>query len=254
MKYLSIEPSRPKIAIFDFTDCEGCELQLVNKEGTLVDFLKAIDVVVWREGITSDRDDYDIAFIEGSISRADEIERLLKIRKKAKVLVAFGTCACFGGVNRHKNAHNLFEANREVYGNSPKDTMPVRSIKELVHVDFEIPGCPVRKSEIERIVQHLIWEVPYQFPVYPVCFECRQRFNICRWELGEMCLGPVSAAGCNAPCPTGGMGCWGCRGEAACPNFDEFFEIAAKRGFTRDEVIERMNFYGGFDSVTGAKE
>lgn len=253
MKYLSIEPARPKVAIFDFTDCEGCELQLVNKEDTLVDFLKIIDIVQFREGITSDRDDYDIAFIEGSISRADEIERLLSIRKKAKILVAFGSCACYGGINRHKNKFNLYEANREIYGTSPKDTIPVRSVKELVPVDFEIPGCPVSKAEVERIVQHLIWEVPYQFPVYPVCFECRQRFTVCRWEMGELCLGPISAAGCNAPCPAGGMGCWGCRGAAACTNLPEFFDIAGKRGFSKEDVVERMSFYSGFRELLGDK-
>lgn len=253
MKYLSIEPVRPKVAVFDFTDCEGCELQLANKEDSLADFLKAVEIVNFRE-VTSDKgEDYDIAFIEGAISRADEIDRLLHIRKKAKILVAFGSCACFGGVNRMKNQFNLYEANREVYGNMPKDTIPVRAVHEIVPVDLSIPGCPVNKIEIERIIQHLIWDVEYQFPVFPVCFECRQRFTTCRWDIGEMCLGPVSAAGCNAPCPAGGMGCWGCRGEAAAPNFEEFFLVAERHGFTREDVLERMNFYGGFQNVTGVK-
>ncbi|MDK9700254.1 MAG: NADH:ubiquinone oxidoreductase [bacterium] len=253
MKYLSIEPARPKVAVFDFTDCEGCELQLINKEETLVDFLKAIEVVNFREAISNPSEDYDIAFVEGSISRADEIDRLLTIRKKAKVLVAFGTCACFGGVHKLKNVHTTYEANKEVYGDMPKDTMPVRSVGEIVQVDFSIPGCPVSKAEIERIVQHLIWDVTYQYPVYPVCFECRQRFTICRFDLGELCLGPVSAAGCNAPCPAGGMGCWGCRGVAEAPNFVEYFELCKRHGYSKEEVLERMNFFGGFAEVTGVK-
>jgi len=253
MKYLTIEPLRPKIAVFDFTDCEGCELQLANKEESLADFIKVIEVVNFREISSAKSDDYDIAFIEGAISRADEIERLLEIRKKAKILVALGSCACFGGVNRQKNEFILSKANQEVYGDLAKDTMPVRAIHEIVPVDMEIPGCPVNKEEIERIVQCLIWEESFPFPVYPVCFECRQRFTSCRFELGEICLGSVTAGGCNAPCPAGGLGCWGCRGMAAAANLDEFFDVAQKRGFSKKDVYEKMNFFGGFRSVTGAK-
>jgi coenzyme F420-reducing hydrogenase gamma subunit len=253
MKYITLEPSRPKVAVFDFTDCEGCELQLANKEETLVPFLKAIEVVNFREISSSKSDDYDVAFIEGAISRADEIERLLEIRKKAKILVAFGTCACFGGVNRLKNRHSISEANREVYGDMMKDTMAVRSVKEIVPVDLEIPGCPVNKEEVERIVQCLIWGIEFPFPVYPVCFECRQFFNVCRFEYGELCLGSITAGGCNAPCPTGGMGCWGCRGQAAAANIEEFFELTERRGFSRQDVVGKMDFYGAFRAVTGAK-
>lgn len=248
-----MESKRPKVAVFDFTDCEGCELQLANKEETLVDFLKAIEIVNFREIMSEKSEDYDIAFIEGAISRADEIERLLTIRQKAKFLIAFGSCACYGGVNRLKNKFSLAEVNKEVYGDIPKETFPVRSVKELVHVDFEIPGCPVSKAEVERIVQHIIWEVPYQFPVYPVCFECKQRFTICRFELGELCLGPISAGGCDAPCPAGGLACWGCRGICAAPNIKEFFELTKERGFSKEEVLERMDFFGGFRSITGSK-
>lgn len=247
MKYLGIEPLRPKIAVFDFTGCEGCELQLVNKEETLVDFLQAVEVVNFREASSAAGDDYEIALVEGSISRGDEVERLRAIRERAKVLVALGSCACFGGVSRLKNAFNLDEANREVYGADPKPTLPVRSIREVVPVDMEIPGCPVSKEEVERIVQHLIWEVPYKFPSYPVCLECKQRYTVCMLHKGQLCLGPVTRGGCNAPCPAGGLGCWGCRGPSADPNFEEFFSIAASHGFGKWEIAERFNFFGAFE-------
>ena len=112
MKYLGIEPNRPRIAVFDFTSCEGCELQLANKEETLAEFLSAIKIVNFREVSSADEGDYDIALIEGAISRSDEVERIRAIRARAKVLVAMGSCACFGGVNKQKNAYNLEEANR----------------------------------------------------------------------------------------------------------------------------------------------
>jgi sulfhydrogenase subunit delta len=249
MRYLSIEPKRPRIAVFDFTCCEGCELQLANKEETLVDFLKAIEVVNFREISSARGSDYEVALVEGSISRSDEIERLLQIRQQAKLLVAFGTCACFGGVNRMKNAFDLAEANREVYGDRPQETLPVRPIKHYVKVDLEVPGCPVNKSEVERIVQHLMMEIPFQFPVYPVCVECKQRYTTCMFDRGHLCLGPITRAGCNAPCPAGGLGCWGCRGPAADPNYPEFFALAHEFGFSDREIRERMSFFGGFEGV-----
>jgi len=247
MKYLGITPEKIKVGVFDFTGCEGCELQLANKEETLVDFLKAIEIVNFREISSVKQHDYDLALIDGAISREDEVKRLEFIRKKAKILVAIGSCACFGGVNRLKNAFDLDEANKEVYGDKPKETEYVRSVKEVVKVDMEIPGCPVSKAEVERVVQHLIWDVQFNFPVYPVCLECKQRYTTCVFEKGLLCLGPITRGGCEAPCPAGGLGCWGCRGPSADANYEEFYKIALERGFDKEEIKERMSFFGGFD-------
>jgi sulfhydrogenase subunit delta len=249
MRYLGLEPKRPRIAVFDFTGCEGCELQLANKEETLADFLRAVEVVEFREVSSAADGEYEIALVEGAISREDEVERLGRIRERAAVLVALGSCACFGGVNRQKNAYDLPRANREVYGSRPKPTLPVRSVKEVVPVDLEIPGCPVSKAEVERIVQHVMWEVPYHFPAYPVCLECKQRYTVCMFERGQLCLGPITRAGCDAPCPAGGLGCWGCRGPAADPNYAEFLALARERGHGEREIAERLGFFGGFEGV-----
>ena len=246
MKYLGIEPRRLKVGVFDFTGCEGCELQLANKEETLADFLSAIDIVNFREISSEARDDYDIALIEGAVTRGDEFARLIEIRRRARVLVALGSCASFGGVNRMKNAYDATEANRTVYGEVPRETMPTRALKEVIQVDLEIPGCPVSKEEVERIVQHLIWDIPFRFPVYPVCYECKQRYTVCVFDKGQLCLGPITRGGCNAPCPAGGLGCWGCRGPAADPNYDEYFSLVRERGHGEDEIEERLNFFSGF--------
>jgi sulfhydrogenase subunit delta len=249
MKYLGIDPIKPRIGVFDFTGCEGCELQLANKEDTLIDFINAISIVSFREISTSESDDYDIALVEGSITRKDEVQRLNAIRDNAKVLVALGSCACFGGVARQKNVFSEKEVNRIVYGDSPKETLPTRSVKEIVPVDLEIPGCPVSKPEVENIVQHLVWNAPFKFPVYPVCVECKQRFNICMFEKGQLCMGPITRAGCDAACPAGGLGCWGCRGPVPDPNYPAFFSILESRGFSGKEINERLNFFGGFADV-----
>ncbi len=249
MEYLGIEAQKPKVGVFDFTGCEGCELQLANKEDTLAAFLSAVEVVHFREISSVNRDTYAVAFIEGAITRPDEIERLKKIREKAAVLVALGSCACFGGVNRLKNDYDLDKANAEVYGDLPKETIPTRAVKDVVPVDLEIPGCPVSKAEVEQIVRHVVWGVPYQFPQYPVCLECKQRGVSCLMERGKLCLGSVTRGGCNAPCPAGGLGCWGCRGPAAAANYPGFFEAAKLQGFTQQDVRERLAFFGGFEGV-----
>jgi len=259
MKYLGIEPKKPRVAVFDFTSCEGCELQLANGEDTLVEFLQSIEIVNFREISSSKDDNYDIAMIEGAITRSDEIARLLKIRENAKTLIALGSCACFGGVNKLKNEFDLNDANTEVYGVCPKETLPARAAHEFVEVDLEIPGCPVSKAEVERIIQHVIWDVPFAFPAYPVCLECKQRYTICVCDIdsprvedtgkGHLCLGPITRGGCQAPCPAGGMGCWGCRGPAEDANIESFISIMKERGFAEWEIRERLSFFGAFEGM-----
>ncbi len=249
MKYLGIEPKKPRIAVFDFTCCEGCELQLANKEETLVDFLSLVEIVNFRE-VSSDRsDEYDIALIEGAISRKDEVERLKKIRERATVLVALGTCACFGGVNHHKNHFPLKKVVREVYGKQPVETDRVRKVSEIVPVDLSIPGCPVSKAEVERIVVDIVTGTQIHFLKYPVCVECKQNINTCLFDLGQICLGPITRAGCGAVCPTGKLGCLGCRGPADDANFESFRQIVKDKGFPVKEMREKLNFYNAFSEA-----
>ena len=249
MEYLRIKPRRIRLAVFDFTGCEGCQLQLSNHEETLPAFLSAVEVVHFRELSSAMSDDYEVALIDGAITTEAEVTRLKDIRRRAKVLVAMGACACFGGVNRLKNAYDATETNREVYGDQPKTTGPTRSVKEVVPVDLEIPGCPISKDELERIVQHLAFDLPFQFPAYPVCLECKQRFTSCLVEKGQLCMGTITRAGCNAPCPAGGLGCWGCRGPVDEPNLSEFVRFSLERGFGQAEIDERLAFFGGFEGV-----
>jgi coenzyme F420-reducing hydrogenase gamma subunit len=246
MRYLGIEPRKLRVAVFDFTGCEGCELQLVNREETLAAFLGSLEIVRFREASSAERDDYDVAIIDGAISRQDEVERLRRIREKAAVLVSLGSCACFGGVNALKNDHPPDQWNREVYGDHEKETIAARPVKDVVPVDLEIPGCPVSKPEVERIVQHLLWEVPFTPPAFPVCLECKQRFVTCLFEKGDLCLGPITRGGCEAPCPAGGLGCLGCRGPAEEPNPDEFYALCRERGFTDRQIRQSLEFFGGF--------
>lgn len=246
MNYLGIPLEKPKVGVFGFTGCEGCQLQIANKEETLLDLLGAIEVKNFRL-ISSDKlDDYDIAFVEGSITTDAEVAQLKQIRGQAKILIAMGACACLGGVHKLRERVPVTEAVREVYGDHPVETGPVRKISDVVSVDIELPGCPISKPEFEWLVRHLILGLVPQFPQYSVCVECKQRFNTCVFDLGLMCLGPVTRAGCNAICPRNLHGCWGCRGPADEANFESMIEILREHGFTEARIAERAHFFNAF--------
>ena len=251
--FLGVPVSRPRVAFFEFTSCEGCQLQLLNNEATLLDFLDLVEVVAFREAMTESSDTYEIAFVEGSISRDDEIERLREIRSRARILVAFGSCACFGGVNQLKNRFSDQEwVQRTVYGSHPCVTREVSPLRAFVAVDLEIYGCPVSKEEVERIVTDLVLGKTVTHPEYPVCMECKANENICLFDLGEPCLGPVTRAGCNAWCPNSRAGCWGCRGPATAANVVQLSKIMLEHGFSEATVLDRLECFGGFSEQAEA--
>ncbi|MBI4848767.1 MAG: NADH:ubiquinone oxidoreductase [Nitrospirae bacterium] len=248
--YLGVPLYRPKVAFFEFSSCEGCQLQLVNNESTLLDFLSLVEVVNFREAMTEKSDDYTIAFVEGSITRGDEVERLKKIRKNAKILVAMGSCACFGGVNQLKNRFKNFDwVKKQVYGKHPIDSGLVRAVEDVVPVDLRIYGCPIKKEEVEKIVLHVALGKSIDIPKHPVCMECKANENICLFDLGEPCLGPITRAGCDSWCPNNRAGCWGCRGPAEDANVEYMKKIMKEKGFSEQTIMERLDCFGGFKKV-----
>lgn len=245
--YLGVPVQRPKVAFFELSSCEGCQLQIVNNESTLLDFLSLVEVTAFREAMTERSDDYAIAFVEGSVTRADEVERLKKIRSNAKVLVALGSCACFGGVNQLKNRfRDLAWVKKQVYGSHAVETEETRPVDAVVPVDLKIFGCPVKKEEVEKIVVNVVLGKSVVMPKYPVCMECKANENTCLYDLGEPCLGPVTRAGCDSWCPNNRFGCWGCRGPAEDVNVGQLNEIMKKNGFSEETILDRLECFGGF--------
>ena len=243
---------KPKVAFFDFASCEGCQLDTLNLDGEeAIALLNAVDIVNFREVKTEREDNYDIAFIEGSITRESEIPRLQKIRAQAKVLVALGACACIGGVNCLKNHLPMEEALRIVYGKDAKyyDTIPARPINVVVPVDYYVRGCPPITAEIVKVIKALLLGLRPEIPNYPVCVECKMAGNVCVFEIGMTCLGPVTRAGCGAICVTSGRHCWGCRGLVEDPNIDSEKEILKKYGLTVEKVMEKFKIYDTYAEV-----
>ncbi len=243
---------KPKVAFFDFTCCEGCQLDALNIEGQdLVDLVNAIDIVEFREVATGRADRYDIAFVEGSITRESEIPRLKDIRERSGLVIALGACAAIGGINCLKNHLPMGEALEIVYGDDAKyyDTIPARPIHAVIPVDFTVPGCPINTAEYLRIVKELLLGKTPELPNYPVCVECKMAGNVCVFERGETCLGPVIRAGCNAICVTAGRHCWGCRGLVDDPNIDSQKDVLTEYGLTVDQVVEKFKIYNTYTEV-----
>lgn len=237
--------TKPRVAFFDFAGCEGDQLTVVNLEETLLDVLSHVDIVSFREAMKEHSDDYDIAFIEGSCTRPSDEERLKKIRERAKVVVAIGACATIGGVNCIKNTRPLEWVRKEVYGDKWEmfDTYPARGIDKVIKVDHYVHGCPMTKSEFVKVVKALLTGTKPDIPNYPVCSDCKRAGNICVFEKGETCVGPVTRAGCEACCVTEGAVCWGCRGLVDDPNTDAHKEVLEKYGLNIEELKNKFRLY-----------
>ncbi|MEW6170343.1 MAG: cytochrome B, partial [Candidatus Omnitrophota bacterium] len=191
--------SKPRVAFFDFTDCEGCQEQFANMGETLLEIMKFVDIVSFREIMSEQAEDYDIAIVEGAISTDNDVKRIKKIREKAKVLVAFGSCATIAGVNGIKNRTPLDVAKKRVYGDKAGliNTIKAMPLHEVVQVDYKILNCPPYIPEIIAVLKSIVMGKPYVLPNYAVCVECKMNENVCRYEKDEECMGPVTRAGCN---------------------------------------------------------
>ncbi|HDO19352.1 MAG TPA: hypothetical protein ENG74_01360 [Thermoplasmatales archaeon] len=238
-----------KVAFFDFASCEGCQLQVANLEEEILHLIEIVDIVSFREVMKEHSDDYDIAIVEGSIIRPMDEERLKKIRERAKILIALGSCACIGGVNKLRNRFDHKELLETVYGNSNLKRNPffdisdARAVDEIVKVDYYIPGCPINREEFKQVIVALALGKKPEIPDYPVCVECKKKENICVYEKGLLCLGPITRAGCDAICPTYGNACDGCRGILEEPSTKCVEEVFKRYNLTYDDLVRRWSIF-----------
>ena len=236
---------KTRVAFFDFACCEGCQLQVANMGETLLDVLDAIELVEFREVMSEKSDDYDVAIVEGSITTQHAVERIKKIRKTAKVLIAYGSCATIGGVNGMKNNFELDDIRKYVYQNSAKyfETIPTRAVHQVVPVDYFVHGCPVYLPEFVKVLKCALAGIPYKVPDYSVCQECKLNGNVCMYERGVTCLGPVTRGGCNAWCINNGNVCYGCRGMVSNPAENGQKDILEKHKIPIEWCVNKMNMY-----------
>jgi len=239
-------PAKPKIAFFDFTSCEGCQLTVIDALQTHLGLLDLVEIVQFREAMSEKGNDYQIAFIEGSCTRESDEQRLRAIRQQAVIVVALGACAHLGGVNAMKNRWPIEDVQTYVYGRAGRDlyeSYPARPISEVIEVDYAIPGCPIDREEFVRTVQRLLQGRKPKLPDYPLCVECKLAENACLNKLGKPCLGPITRAGCHAICPSHGDGCEGCRGFISEANFTYMREILRGHGLSDIEIDAQFTMF-----------
>ena len=242
------QTAKPKVAFFDFTCCEGCQLTVVDSLQTYPELLEVIEIVQFREAMTEKGENYQIAFIEGSCTRLSDEIRLKQIRLQAALVVALGACAHLSGVNSLKSLHPLDEVRQYVYGDKADwyETYDARPLEAVIPVDFAIPGCPIDRDEFIACVKALLLGMKPPIPDYPVCVECKLRENSCLYTIEKVCLGPIARAGCKAICPTYGQSCEACRGYITNPNDSSMRQVLAKHNMTVEDITSIYTMFTSY--------
>jgi coenzyme F420-reducing hydrogenase gamma subunit len=239
---------KPKVAIYGFTGCSGCQLEILDLEEALLDIFNLIDIVNFEMMGIKKRPlpKVDISFVEGSISKEEDIKKLKEIRKKSKKLIAIGSCACFGGVQSLRNFTDSKDVAKAAYDmdDCPRgSTDRISGIDEYVAVDYYLPGCPIDRQEFLNIVKKLVLGRSLKPQTYPLCVECKRKGIVCLLDRGILCLGPIVRAGCGALCPSLERGCEGCRGMVVEANLMEQIEIMKKMNFSKEDIIRKLRIF-----------
>lgn len=212
---------RPKLAVWKFASCDGCQLTLLDCEDELLALGEVVEVAYFREATRAELDGpYALSLVDGSITTPEDRKRIQEVRRVSHVLVTIGACATAGGVQALRNLRDVDEFRAAVYARPEYiDTLATSTpISHHVRVDFELQGCPINKTQLlDVIAAYLHGRAPAVRP-NSVCVECKQRGNACVMVLGTPCLGPITHAGCGALCPSYRRGCYGCYGPMETPH------------------------------------
>jgi coenzyme F420-reducing hydrogenase gamma subunit len=210
------EKKKPRLGVFKFSSCDGCQLSLLDCEDELVAVAGAIDIAYFPEATRADDvGHYDVALVEGSVTTPHEAEMIKDIRARSSLLVTIGACATAGGIQALKNFADVGEFTAMVYARPDyiKTLATSTPMKDHVPVDFELRGCPINKYQLVELVSALLAGRRPVTPPHAICVECKLAGHVCVMVAhGTPCLGPVTHAGCNALCPGYDRGCFGCFG------------------------------------------
>lgn len=232
---------KPKLAVWKFASCDGCQLTVLDCEDELLLLAKKMEVAYFREATDREiRGPYDVSLVEGSITTEKDLQHILQVREASRYLITIGACATAGGIQALKNFRDVDEFLSIVYANPEyidtlKESTPISA---HVKVDFELQGCPINKRQLLEVVTSYLMGKRPNIPNYSVCVECKQRGTVCvSVAHGTPCLGPVTHAGCLALCPSYHRGCYGCYGPKERPNTASLSEwTIEKQGARKKEV------------------
>lgn len=241
---------KPKVAVYKFSSCDGCQLSLLNLEDELLDLAEAVEIAFFLEATRAVKPGpYDIGIVEGSVTTPEEEKRIAEIRHECKLLIALGTCATAGGIQALRNFTSASRLAEVVYPHPEylQYLDKATPISNHVQVDLEIWGCPVNKYAVLEAISALLQKRKPNFPAYPVCMECKRRGIVCVMVAqGIPCLGPVTQAGCGALCPANGRGCYGCFGPWNAANFPSMGPALKKVERYPGEAAHLLRNFAGY--------
>jgi coenzyme F420-reducing hydrogenase gamma subunit len=213
---------KPKLAVWKFASCDGCQLSLLDCEDELLAVAGAVEIAYFLEASSKTvGGPYDVSLVEGSVTTAHDAERIRQVRRQSKFLVTIGACATAGGIQALKNFADVNDFISAVYATPQYISTLATStaISDHVPVDFELHGCPINKLQLVEVLVAFLHGRRPNIPSYSVCMECKRRGNVCVMVAhGTPCLGPVTHDGCGALCPAYNRGCYGCFGPMESPN------------------------------------
>lgn len=241
--------AKPKLAVWKFASCDGCQLTVLDCEDELLGLADEIDIAHFLEARRATVEGpYDLSLVEGSITTAEDAERIQQVRHVSRRLVTIGACATAGGIQALRNFANRDAFVAAVYA-TPEYISTLETstpISAHVPVDFELQGCPINKRQLLEVIGAFLGERRPNIPTYSVCIECKRRGNVCVMVAhGTPCLGPVTHAGCGAICPSYNRGCYGCYGPMETPNTPSLAGwMRDSLGSTEPELLQSFrNFY-----------
>jgi coenzyme F420-reducing hydrogenase gamma subunit len=244
-------PRRKKLAVWKFASCDGCQLSLLDCEDDLLPLAGEVEIASFLEASSAVvRGPYDLSLVEGSITTAEDAERIRRVRRQSKTLVTIGACATAGGIQALRNFANVEDYLSVVYA-TPEYVSTLETstpISSHVPVDFELQGCPVNKLQLLEVINAFLNDRRPAVPAYSVCVECKRRGNVCVMVAhGTPCLGPVTHAGCGAICPAFNRGCYGCFGPMESPNTQSLSSGWRGLGATGKEIAR---VFAGVNAAT----
>ncbi len=242
--------SIPKLAVWKFASCDGCQLSLLDCEDELLEISEHIKIANFPEASRAIiKGPYDLSFVEGSITTPHDAERIKEVRKVSETLITIGACATAGGIQALRNFKDVNEFISIVYA-SPQyiDTLNLSTaISEHIKVDFELRGCPINKSQLLEVINSFLNGRKPNTPSHSVCMECKLRGNPCVMVAhGTPCLGPVTHAGCGALCPAYHRGCYGCFGPMETPNTSSLSKEWLKMGANPKEISQTFRGFNAY--------
>lgn len=236
----------PRVVVVGLASCFGCQLQMTNAERYLMDVLGQVDLRYWQLA-SSDvmPDGFDVAVVEGAVTTKEAEATVRRLRERARVLIAVGSCAVTAGIPGLTGGDVLLAA-AQVYAQLPAacgDMVVPKPVSAVVDVDFEVRACPIDPVEFVSVLQRALYGSNRSIRTSAMCGDCRQGETTCFFERGRLCLGLVTEAGCGAKCPSLGRPCNGCRGISPDANLASAHAVCERYGVPADDFDRALEIF-----------